>query len=51
MVLGVIVLLIEMRRESNDAFHQGWQKVNKVKKQLENQQFPEEKREITSTAP
>ncbi|CAB4439759.1 unnamed protein product [Rhizophagus irregularis] len=41
MVLGVIVLLIEMKRESNDAFHQGWQKVDEIKKQLDNQQFPD----------
>ena len=40
MVFKDMVLLIEMKGDSNDTFHKGWQKVNEIKEQLKNQQFP-----------
>src|SRR5438132_335857 len=40
MVFEDIVILFELKGDCNNTFHQGWKKVNELKEQLEDQQFP-----------
>jgi hypothetical protein len=40
MVFEDVALLFEMKGYGNDTFHQGWQKLDEIKKNLKDQQFP-----------